>query len=233
MKIAGNAAVLHWTVASFIMLLLAGCAGNSGTGRSTAFGPSSETAIMVIGTSASAAQVLSDSGASLSTFWQQYDPLARRLIPGGNTVQTKVFKRRFTPFVSPDRGYLDPTVAVLDVAPGDYALTAAGFPHLMTLFVPTRDGNRQAGTYVVDPTKHVDPAAEVDPRSNYTFSVSAGQIVYIGHFQFVKPPLWDRISSINYTLDPNAARAALDDYPGIEGEMLTLDLSRTTEQAAR
>ncbi|MGE5768065.1 MAG: hypothetical protein ACM35H_12820, partial [Bacteroidota bacterium] len=194
------------------MLLLASCAGGAGAGRSTSFGPSSKMAIVVIGTSANAAQVLRDSGESLSTFWQQYDPLARRLIPGGNTIQTKVFKRPFTPFIAADRGYVDPTVTVLEALPGDYALTAAGFPHVMTLFVRARGGNRQAGTYVVDPTKHVDPKAEVNPRSNYVFSVAAGQIIYIGHFQFVKAPLWDSISSISYSLDPVAARAALDQY---------------------
>jgi hypothetical protein len=232
MRIFSNPAALLWIV-SAVMLLLAGCAGGSGVGRSTAFGPSSKTAIVVIGTSANTAQFLSHSGASLSTFWQQYDPLARRLIPAGNTLQTKVFKRQFTPFIAADRGYLDPTITVLEAIPGDYALTAAGFPHVMTLFVRTRDGNRQAGTYVVDPTKHVDPRAEVNPRSNYVFSVSAGQIIYIGHFQFVKAPLRDNISSINYSLDADAARAALHHYPGIEGEIVMLDLTRATEQAAR
>lgn len=234
MEIADFVRPSKWIAAALLLCLLAaGCASAPEASRSTQFGHSSETAIIVMGTSANAAQALHQSGESLSTFWQQYDPLARRLIPSGNVLQTKVFKRPFTPFTAPDRGYLDPTVTVLEAVPGDYALIAAGFPHLMTLFVPTIDGSRQADTYVVDPTKHVDPEANVDPGQNFVFSVSAGEIVYIGHLQFVKPALWDRIVSINYSLDTDAARAALNDYPRIKGEMLTLDLTLPTEQAAR
>jgi hypothetical protein len=233
MKNAGSAGILRRIVASVMLLLLAGCASLSGASRSTQFGPSSETAIVVVGTSASAAQVLSGSGESLSTFWRQYDPLARRLISEGNTFRTKVFKAPFTPFVAPDRGYLDPTVTVLEVPPGDYALIAAGFPHLMTLFVSAVDGSRQANTYVVDPMKYVAPEAEVDSRKNFVFSVSAGEIAYIGHLQFVKPALWDQFVSIDYSLDPDAARAALEEYPRIKGDMITLDLTLPTEQAAR
>jgi hypothetical protein len=213
--------------------LLAGCASGPQASPSTQFGPSSETAIVIVGTSANTAQALRDSGESLSTFWQQYDPLAGRLSRGGDILQTKVFKRPFTPFIGPDRGYLDPTVTVLEVPPGDYALIAAGFPNLMTLFVPTIGGSRRAGTYVVDPTKYVAPEAEVDPRKNFVFSISAGEIVYIGHLQFVKAAFWDEIVSITYSLDPDAAREALEEYPRIKGDMVTLDLTLPTEQAAR
>lgn len=214
-------------------LALAGCAVEPGVSTSTTFGPSSAKAIVLVGTSASSPQVLTWSGQSLSTFWQQYDPLAGRLIAEGPTLQTKVFKAPFTPFVGSGRGYLDPSIAVLEVEPGDYALIAAGFPHLMTLFVASLDGQTRAGTYVVDPRKYVEPAAKVDHRRNFLFSVAPGQVVYIGHLEFVKPALWDKFTSITYSLDPAAARAVLDDYPGITGEMVTLDLRLRTEEAAR
>lgn len=216
---------------ALLTLSLAACSGAPEASRSLNFDAQSHKAIVVVGTSANTAQALRWSGESLSTFWQEYDPLARRLVARGNTLQTKVFKAPFTPFVAPDRGYLDPTVTVLEVEPGDYALTAAGFPHLMTLFVRSIDGSSQASTYVVDPTKYVDPEAKVDPRSNFVFSVAAGQIAYIGHLEFVKLKYLDKFVSINYSLDPVAAQAALKEYPGIRGEMTVLNLREPLESA--
>ncbi|GAB4362853.1 MAG: hypothetical protein Kow00114_18440 [Kiloniellaceae bacterium] len=211
--------------------LLSGCSGPPEASRSLSFDASSDQAIVVLGTSASSAQAITWSGESLSTFWQEYDPLAGRLIVSGNILRTKVFKSPFTPFVGAGRGYLDPTVTVLEVEPGHYALTAAGFPHLMTLFVPSKDGRSQASTYVVDPTKFVAPTAQVDPRRNYAFSIAAGQVAYIGHFEFVKRRFDDQIVSINYVQDPAAAREALKDFPGITAGLTVLDLEQPTESA--
>ncbi|MEQ8357449.1 MAG: hypothetical protein RH942_18080 [Kiloniellaceae bacterium] len=209
---------------AFLTLSLAACSGAPEASRSLSFDAHSEKAIVVVGTSANAAQTLRQSGESLSTFWQEYDPLARRLLAKGNIIRTKVFKAPFTPFVGSGRGYLDPTVTVLEVEPGDYALIAAGFPHLMTLFVRSIDGNSQANTYVVDPTKYVDPEAKVDPRRNFVFSVDAGQIAYIGHFEFVKLQYFDKFVSINYSLDQATAQAALKEFPAIRGEITVLNL---------
>jgi hypothetical protein len=229
----GGRALRALLVLAAPVLWLAACAADFDAKRSTEFGPSSDKAIIVIGTSTNTAQSLHQSGESLSTFWQQYNSVSRQLIEGGNSIQTKVFKAPFTPFIGSGRGYLDPTVTVLEVEPGGYALIAAGFPHLMTLFVRSVDGATQANTYVVDPRKYVDPEAEVDPRKNFVFSVAAGQIAYIGHLEFVKLQYFDKFVSINYSLDPAAARAALEDYPGITGDMVTLDLTLRTEEAAR
>ena len=218
-------------VMSLLVTLLSACAANTGVDSSTVFGPASDKAIVVVGTSANHEQAITWSGQSLSTFWQEYDPLVRRLVAKGNIIHTKVFKAPFTPFAGSGRGYLDPTVTVLEVEPGDYALIAAGFPHVMTLFVRSVDGSSQANTYVVDPTKYVDPEARVDTRRNFVFSVAAGQIAYIGHLEFVKLPYMDTFVSINYSLDPASAQAALKELPGIRGEMTVLNLKEPIESA--
>lgn len=209
--------------------LLSACAADLDADSSTEFGPSSEKAIIILGTSANPRQVFTWSGESLSTFWQEYDPTTRRLMKGGSTFQTKVLGGLFS-----RTDYDQPTVTVLEVDPGYYALIGAGFPHLMTLFVRSIDGRSQtSNSYVVDPRKHIDPQAKVEPRQNFLFSVEPGQIAYIGHFEFVKLTYLDQLGSINYIQDPAAARLALQEYPGISGEMVTLNLTLPTETAAR
>jgi hypothetical protein len=75
---------------------------------------------------------------------------------------------------------------------------------------------------------------KVDPKKHFHFSVEPGQIVYIGHFNFLHPGGGNhRIVDVVYSLNVAAARAALKDYPGITGEMITLNLALPTEQAAR
>jgi len=85
----------------------------------------------------------------------------------------------------------------------------------------------------VDPRRHMDPEAPVDPRGNFLFSVLPGQILYIGHFEFQK---WEYIViliSINYYKDEAAAREALQEFPGIAGEMVILDPARPPQSVSR
>jgi|GEM_PF-6847376 len=210
----------------FVLLpLLAACTADIRAESDIEFGPSSATAIVVVGTSTNRAQVHSWSGQSLSTFWQEYDPAARQLVRDGRSFRTKVLRG---PLISTD--YETPTVTVHEVVPGDYALTAAGFPHIMTLFVPRVFDGRNPG-YVVDPRRHIAPEAQVDPRTNFVFSVDPGEIVYIGHFNFTKDLVLDQLVGIDYDLHPEAARAALADFPGIRGDLRVLDLRNQTESA--
>lgn len=226
-KVSGG---LRALLVVLLVPLLSACAAGMSADPSTQFGPASEKAIVLLGTSVTTDQGESRAGRSLSTYWQEYDLSTERLRPQGGSFLTKVHKGVFS-----DSDYRRPTVTVLEVDPGDYALIGAGFPHLMTLYVRSIDGSRRvnARAYVVDPRKYIDPQAAVDSRKNALFSVAAGQIVYIGHFEFVKLRYLDNLVSINYSQDVAAARQTLKDFPGIKGEMLILNLEEPTETARR
>lgn len=135
---------------------------------------------------------------------------------------------------------MKPTISVLEVDPGAYALVGAGVPHLASSFVeskrsstPTDDrGRLQTWTHTVDPRRHIDPAAEVN-RQNFLFSVSPGEILYIGHFEFLKWPFSDSIKSLNYFQDEDAARDALANYPGISGILVTFDPAKPPQSVSR
>lgn len=237
MKMAGSAGILRRIVASAMLVLLAGCAGAPEASRSLTFDTNSDKAIVIIGTSVNRAQEEEiKAGRSLSSFWMEYNPDTQRLVPGGKTFLTRVEGGVFS-----EPGYLQPTVSVLEVDPGDYALIGAGFPHLMTTFVHSKDppgqkdslGRPQSWTYTVDPRLHVDPWADVDRRRNFAFSIYAGQVVYIGHFEFQKPTYFDGLLSTNYFLDSGAAREALRRFPGINADLLTLDLTQPPQSVAR
>lgn len=219
-----------------LALLAAGCTGAPEASRSLTFDATSDKAIVVIGTSTNRAQQEEiRAGRRLSTFWMEFDPARQRLVPGGKTFMTAVEGGVFS---AP--AYLKPTIAVLAVEPGSYALVGAGFPHLVSTFVPSKEnsalqdslGRRQSWTHTVDPRRHVDPAAEVG-RGHYRFSVSAGEILYIGHFEFEKWDYLDSIRSINHSQDEAAARAALAGYPGISGLMVTYDPASPPQSVAR
>lgn len=222
--------------ALLMALLAAGCTGAPEASRSLRFDAASSSAIVVIGTSVNREQVEEvRSGRSLSTFWQEYDVATRRLVPGGKTFRTTVATGAF----SAEPAYLTPTVAVLEIEPGDYALVGAGFPHLMTTFTKVKPGPQdergrgQSWHFTVDPRMHIDPSAPVEPGQHFLFSAAAGEIVYIGHYEFLKPPYADTLMSINCYQDGAAARAALAAYPGISGPMVIYDPARPPQSVAR
>lgn len=223
----------------FLLLpLLAACAGSSDASRSLSFDGHSDKAIVILGTSVNRAQEEEiRAGRSFSTFWQEYDPASQRLLPGGGTFVTTVSAGAF----SSTPAYLTPTVSVLEVDPGAYALVGAGFPHSASTFVKSKPssastdekGRVQTWTHTVDPRMHIDPAAAVSRPQNFLFTVAPGEILYIGHFQFVKWPLTDSLISVNYFQDAAAARAALADYPGISGVMVTFDPAKPPQSVSR
>ncbi len=216
-------------VAAFLSLIfVTSCAGSSDAPRSLSFDPTSDKAIVLVGTSVSHRQTEEvKTGRSFSTFWQEYDPRTLQLVPGGETFVTTVAAGPF----SAELAYTKPTVSVLEVEPGAYALVGAGFPHLASTFVESKKasapkddrGRFQTWTYTVDPRRHIDPEAKVDRRGNFLFSVSAGEILYIGHIQFLKWGFSDSIRSLDYSKDEAAARAVLAEYPKISGIMVTFD----------
>lgn len=220
-----------------LAVILSACASPFDASTATQFGPSSDKAIVLIGTSVSQVQ---DKGAGtvrrLETYWQQYDPSTLRLRPEGRSFITRISAGAVA-----EPAYLIPTVSVLEVDPGSYALIGAGFPHLMTLYVPVKDtmtqrnplGRLQSWTHTVDPRRHVDPEADVKPRANMLFSVEPGQVVYLGHIAFKKPDYIDTLRSMDYYLDEDSAREALKAFPGISGEMITLDLRRPAQSVSR
>ncbi len=220
-----------------LVVVLSACAGSFDASTATQFDASSDTAIVLVGTSVSRPQ---DKGVGvvrrLETYWQEYDPSTLRLQPEGESFLTRVSAGAVS-----DPQYLIPTVSVLQVDPGSYALIGAGFPHLMTLYVPPKDtmtqrdsrGRLQSWTHTVDPRRHIDPEADVDPRGNVLFSVEPGQILYIGHFTFEKWSYIDSLRSVDYSLDEEAARQVLEGFPGISGEMITLDLQNPAQSVSR
>jgi hypothetical protein len=216
-------------------LFAAGCSGASSVPHSLTFDATSDKAIVILGTSVTGEQQEEiRSGRSFSTFWVEYDPATDRLLPDGETFETSVVASAFTE----KPAYLTPMVSVLEVDPGAYALIGAGFPHLMTTFVRSKEGptdgrgRGQSWHFTVDPRVHIDPAAEVT-RGNYLFSVVPGEILYIGHFEFVKWGHSDSIRGINYQQDAAVARQALADYPGISGFMRTFDPARPPQSVSR
>ena len=219
----------------FLLCLAAtGCSGAPEASHSLHFDAHSDKAIVLIGTRVNLAQV-DNVGVerSLSTFWQQYDPDTGHLVPGGETFQTKVVASPF----SAEPAYLKPTVSVLEIEPGDYALIGAGFPNMMTTYVAPRpskllNGN-QSWHHTVDPRVHIDPQAAVNPRQQFLFSVLPGEVLYIGHFDFQKWPLDDSLRGLQHFQDEAAARAALAAYPGITGLMTTFDPKRPPQQVSR
>ncbi|WP_193366769.1 hypothetical protein [Pelagibius marinus] len=215
--------------------LVSGCSGAPGVSHSLTFDATSDKAIVILGTSVTQEQQEEiRAGRSFSTFWLEYDPATERLVPDGATFETSIVASAFTE----EPAYVTPKVSVLEVDPGAYALIGAGFPHLMTTFVRSKEGQKdyrgrgQSWHFTVDPRIHIDPAAEV-ARGNYLFTVSPGEILYIGHFEFVKWGYIDSLRGINYQQDASAARQALADYPGISGIMKTFDPARPPQSVSR
>src|SRR3546814_19170830 len=82
----------------------------------------------------------------------------------------------------------------------------------MTTFVASKQnsglvenmGELETWTHTVDPRRHIDPAAEVGRGRNFLFTVLPGEILYIGHFEFLKWDFSDRLRSLNYFQDAAA-----------------------------
>lgn len=222
-------------LAGFLLLALAGagCSGAPEASHSLKFDAHSDKAIVLIGTSVNHAQEQNVGvERSLATFWAEYDPDTNHLVPGGRTFQTKVTASSFTS----EPAYLKPTVSVLEIEPGDYALIGAGFPNTMTTYVAPRPSKLSSGRswhHTVDPRVHIDPEAPVDPRANVLFTVLPGEVLYIGHFNFQKRHYKDGLQGFDYIHDEAAARAALAAYPGITGVMITYDPARPPQQVMR
>ncbi|MEO3427829.1 hypothetical protein AAFN88_03160 [Pelagibius sp. CAU 1746] len=220
---------------AMIGAVASGCSGNSDASRSLTFDATSDTAIVILGTNVTREQQEEiRAGRSFSTFWVEYDPVTKRLVPDGATFETSIVASAF----SDEPAYLKPTVSVLQVRPGDYALIGAGFPHLMSTFVRSKDGLKddkgrgQSWHFTVDPRLHIDPSAEVS-RNNHLFSVAAGEVLYVGHFEFVKWDYIDSLRGINYFQDEAAARQALSAYPKISGVMRTFDPAKPPQEVRR
>lgn len=238
MNSAGIGQAPRWARTVFVLLamvfmipLISACATSTDAGTSTKFDAASDQAIVLLGTNVQWFEGYVGVGESLTTYWLEYDPDKMRLVPEGKTFWTAVNNGVWS-----KTDYRRPSMKVMEVEPGDYALVGAGFPRSKALFVRTKDGSRhiEANTYYVDPRKYIDPQAPVNTRENFLFSVAPGQVVYIGSFEFVKPhQLVDMIIGIGYSQDLSAAREALKDYPGISGPIIPLDLRIATETAAR
>src|SRR3546814_4447257 len=193
-----------------LLSLLAACAGSPEASLSLAFASTRDMSIVILGTSVNHAQREEvRAGRSLWSFWVEYDPDTLRLVPGGKTFLSKVEGGVFS-----EPRYLKPTVSVLQVEPGYYALIGAGFPHLMTTFVASKQnsglgenmGELETWTHTVDPRRHIDPAAEVGRGRNFRFTVLPGVILYIGHFEFLKWDFRDRLRSLSYFQDRQSTR---------------------------
>ena len=213
--------------------LVSACAQSSNAPHSLVFDSESDKAIVLIGTSLDRNQIAPENDwnkrpHSLVTHWQQYDPHIMQLVPGGARVtslrQNSIWAKAAH----------DPVVQVLEIEPGDYALIGVTIYKTTTTLLPLKNSNfRRYTTPGLPLDDEIEMQGEVTPKSNFLFSVRPGKVVYIGHFDFVHAGgRSHKIVDINYWQDEAAARAALKDFPGITDDMVTLNLTLPTEQAA-
>jgi hypothetical protein len=215
--------------------MASGCTLSSAASKSIELGADSDQAVIVFGTSVDRNRIApeddwSDQPPSLLTHWQQYDPNTMRLVSDGQLVSSL----RDDSIWSSTR-HSDAVIHVLEVEPGDYALVAASIFRTITTFVPLTGSNLKRHNNPLFPLiNDIEMEGEVAAKHNFLFSVRPGQVVYIGHFDFVHEGGGKhRIVDVRYSQDEAAARAALKVYPGITAEIVTLNLALPTEQAAR
>lgn len=217
------------------LLAVAGCTGHSNAPSSLSFDADSDKAVVILGASVWWEDEYRDPDQSFALHWQAFDPRTLRLLPevGGfsGLVRDAVRQSRDDP---------RPWPQVLLVEPGSYALVAAGSGVSKTFFVPVQERYRNKWGHIrvndlhVDPLKYIEPRAQLAYGRHGMFSVAAGQIVYLGHFEFTRisrylgPTRWNRRFE-----DPAAAREALAAYPGITGTVITLDPTRPPQSVAR
>lgn len=216
-------------------VVASGCTHSSDASRSIKLDADSEKAVVVLGTTLDKNSAPSDEGwlerpSALLTHWQQYDPEKMQLIPGESRVMSFHGDALW-----PEAIVGETAVHVLEVQPGDYALIGASIANTTTTFVPLTGSNLTRHTNVMIPgASGIEMRGPVKAGRNFLFSVRPAQVVYIGHFDFVRSGAGKyKIVDINYSLDEATARAALADYPGISGDMVTLNLALPTETASR
>ena len=216
--------------------LLSGCTWSASEApQSISFDKTSTKAVVILSTSNHRLPSAPEDGVlerpnSLATHWQAYDRGTLQLVPDG-ALMTSV--RGHNAF---DRTTVrDTVVQVLEVEPGDYALIAVSNTRTVTSFFPLNETGFSSGQSVSPYNGGLRMrGGQVDPKKHFRFSVEPGQIIYIGHFDFLHPGGGNhRIVDVAYSLDEAEARAALQDYPGIKGEIVSLNLKLPNEQAAR
>lgn len=214
---------------------LSGCSISSEASRTLELDANSEKAIVVLGTTidrnhAALPEEWYDRPNLLITHWQKYDPASMELIVD----ETLVMSLREDTIWS-EETLRDPAVHVLEVEPGDYALIGVTLFQAITTFVPLTGSNFERHTNTLFPmASDIEMKGKVEAKRNFLFSVKSGQVIYIGHFDFVHLGGGQkRIVDVDYWQDEMAARAALKDYPGILSDMIPLNLMLPTETAAR
>lgn len=220
---------------AMIGALASGCASpTSEASQSVNFDSSSDKAVVILATANHRTPSAPDDGLldrpnSLATHWQEYDPETMRLVPGGARMMSLRGHNAW------DKTTLrDDWVHVLEAEPGNYALIGVTNTRAVTTFFSLDYWDRSSRSRTLNPyIAGLEMEGQVDPRKHFVFSVDPGQIVYLGHFDFLHPGGGNhRIVDINYSHDAAAARAALGEYPGISAEMITLSLALPTAQAA-
>lgn len=216
-------------------LALTSCAMTTEAPTSITFDKSSDKAIVILGTTIDRNHVAPEDpwyrvAPFLLTHWQQYSPESMQLTAGGSRI--KSFRDEG---IAEDAAGRDATVHILEVEPGDYALIGAMIGRTLTLLVEPTGEIRfyyEDGSY--QQFAGIETQGPVIPGRNFVFSVDSGQVAYIGHFNFVHAGAGEhKVADVDYWRDKAAAGAALEEYPGITGDMVTLDLTLPTEQAAR
>ncbi len=217
---------------AMIGALVSGCGSTSPVSSWTDFDSNRETAIVLLGTKFSQRdgtprERTSWKAVGFNTYWQAYDPQTLRLVPSDSLV----FSFR-TDTIIGDEELHKWEVEAVEIPPGSYALTVVLVDRTMTAFVRGTSGQPLYTQSLSGLSINID--GPVDPKRNYLFEVGPGQVAYLGHFQFFGAAFKsDLVAKVDYFHDEAAARAVLKEYPGITGEMVTLDLVLPTEQAAR
>jgi hypothetical protein len=227
--------VVPRALALVLLALAAACAAPTIPDRSVRFDATSDQAIVVLASSVYWTEDFRDPDKSLTLHWQQFDPKTLRLVPGGkgftSLTRGAVRTRRDDPY---------PPAQVLQVEPGSYALVAAGSGLSKTIYVATQEryrnkwGHKLVKDHYIDPLKYIEPQARLAYGKNQLFSVEAGQIVYLGHFEFSRNSRYLSNSATPRRVeDEAAAQAALAGYPGISGPMIVVDPAKPPQSTAR
>ncbi|MEO3427828.1 hypothetical protein AAFN88_03155 [Pelagibius sp. CAU 1746] len=224
-KPLARANLLKGALAVALLLGAAACGAPAMLDRTSHFDAASDKAIVLLGGGIVWAEDFRDPDRSLTLHWQEFDPETLRLVPGG-----KGFASLIRDSVRLHRGDPYPPARVQQIDPGTYALVAAGTGQFKTLYVAQQQRYRNKWGLTWDKDSYIDPLEYIDPQAklvygqNSLFSVQAGQIVYLGHFEFFRGSKYlGSLAGPRRFEDIAAARAALAAYPGISGPMIVAD----------